>query len=410
MYASDSSGNRNSTETRYVTVNLSLPSVSDYISISYGINPMLVRTDTNTTVSVNVITNGTLDRIVVRITVPNSVAVPFVFSGNATFNYTPPLWGIYNLTIFANTTRGYNHSVSGNFTAADCMENETMECGISIGECRKGNITCNNGVWGSTCEGAIGPQNETCNGKDDNCNGIIDDVKGGNSIQSTQCQCYNGGSPLASETCNGIDDNCNGLIDDNADCCTNGQTRSCGIDTGVCEFGISACLGGIWSSCTGGVGPVSEICGNNLDDNCNGQVDENCSVCADKDGDGYGDPASNACTHPQLDCNDSDRDVNPGMQEVCDNKDNNCNSQIDEGANCSTCSNGIMDGNEQGIDCGSDCTPCPDYSFLWISISVIGGIVLAILLVMYFKLKKQGKELTWGELSKKWSPAPQNRM
>jgi parallel beta-helix repeat protein len=369
MYANDSSGNWNSTEARQamvnLSVNLSAPSISDYISISYGINPALVRTDTNTTVSFNVTTNGTLDSIVVRITLPNSALVSFVFSGNATFSYTPPLWGIYNLTIFANTTAGYNQSVSGNFTAADCMENETMECGTSIGECRKGNITCNNGAWGSTCEGAIGPQNETCNGKDDNCNGIIDD---------------------------------------NAGCCNNGDTRSCGIDTGVCEFGISTCSGAVWGACIGGIGSVSEICGNNLDDNCDGQTDENCATCIDLDDDGYGSPASNTCQYPELDCNDSDRNVNPGMQEVCDGKDNNCDGQADEGGVCNTCSDGIMDGKETGVDCGGDCASCADYSIIWISISVIGALIFGVLLFMYFKLKRQGRELSWEELMKKWTP------
>ncbi len=48
--------------------------------------------------------------------------------------------------------------------------------------------------------------------------------------------------------------------------------------------------------------------------------------CADGDGDGYGNPASPACTFPQLDCNDSNAAVNPGATEVLFNGiDDDCN-------------------------------------------------------------------------------------
>ena len=38
--------------------------------------------------------------------------------------------------------------------------------------------------------------------------------------------------------------------------------------------------------------------------------------CADLDGDGYGNPASAECGHPEPDCDDSNPDVNPGMTEI----------------------------------------------------------------------------------------------
>jgi uncharacterized membrane protein (DUF4010 family) len=40
---------------------------------------------------------------------------------------------------------------------------------------------------------------------------------------------------------------------------------------------------------------------------------------------------------------------------------------------------------------------------VWISLSVVGAAVLGILLFLYFKLRKQGRELTWEELMKKWT-------
>jgi len=45
-------------------------------------------------------------------------------------------------------------------------------------------------------------------------------------------------------------------------------------------------------------------------------------VSTDEDGDGY---------FPPEDCDDTDDDVNPGAVELCDQIDNNCNDEIDEG-------------------------------------------------------------------------------
>ncbi len=59
---------------------------------------------------------------------------------------------------------------------------------------------------------------------------------------------------------------------------------------------------------------------------------------ADTDGDGFGDAAAAAMvcagttgyTTVPTDCDDSDDEVFPGANEVCDEKDNDCNGQIDE--------------------------------------------------------------------------------
>lgn len=79
----------------------------------------------------------------------------------------------------------------------------------------------------------------------------------------------------------------------------------------------------------------------------------------DGDGDGYGrnDSTVRACTQPSGyaaqggDCNDTDPELNPGVRDVCDGVDNNCDGKIDDqdpeaGQGCDTgllgvCANGV---------------------------------------------------------------------
>ncbi|HBI24416.1 MAG TPA: hypothetical protein DDX84_09510, partial [Nitrospiraceae bacterium] len=81
---------------------------------------------------------------------------------------------------------------------------------------------------------------------------------------------------------------------------------------------------------------ATEIC-NGVDDDCNGQVDN--TYYQDSDTDTYGNVSisTQACTQPagyvtnSADCNDSNASINPGASESCNDIDDNCNGQIDEG-------------------------------------------------------------------------------
>ena len=89
----------------------------------------------------------------------------------------------------------------------------------------------------------------------------------------------------------------------------------------------------------------AEIC-DGKDNNCNNQIDEGVLLVfyKDSDKDGYTDGTTKvSCEKPSdeyvssatsWDCNDNDPNINPGKTEICDNKDNNCNGQIDEGNVC----------------------------------------------------------------------------
>jgi hypothetical protein len=157
-------------------------------------------------------------------------------------------------------------------------------------------------------------------------------------------------NPGASETCDGVDNDCDGQTDENfsdlGSFCTEG--------IGLCQAsGIMVCTAdksGTECNATPGE-PMEEVC-DHLDNNCDGQIDEGCSVCTDNDNDGYS-LEGGSCG--MIDCDDNDAQINPGTAEICDGVDNNCDYQIDEG--CPVCTDNDNDGySVEGDSCGMmDC-------------------------------------------------------
>ena len=181
---------------------------------------------------------------------------------------------------------------------------------------------------------------ETCDGVDHDCDGIPGNFDGdGDGFAACQGDCDDTNlnvGPGQVETCDGQDQNCNGEIDETFDA-DNDSVTSCGPD-GVSGTGDDDC-----NDSDPAIKPgATELC-DQVDQNCNGQIDDGFDV----DADGY-----TSCALPLSDCDDANPDVHPGHVEVCDGADNNCDGVTDEGFD--------LDG-DGWAPCAGD---CDDTSFL----------------------------------------------
>ncbi|MFK7991029.1 MAG: MopE-related protein [Sandaracinaceae bacterium] len=223
-------------------------------------------------------------------------------------------------------------------------EGLSRACGTNVGECTAGTQVCSMGSYG-TCTGETPPATETCNGLDDDCDGVPDDgvtracgSDVGQCVAGTQLcvgpdmwgACI-GEVTAGTEVCDGEDDDCDTRIDEGV-----ADGGSCGTGIGICTPGTLQCMGGALT-CVGGTSPDVETC-NGLDDDCDTRVDE-------------GVPTMGACGSSIGECREGVRSCvggafvcvgnrEPGT-ELCNNLDDDCDDDIDEmnpggGAVCGT--------------------------------------------------------------------------
>jgi len=232
---------------------------------------------------------------------------------------------------------------------------QATSCGV--GACaRTGSTSCVGGSEVDSCTpGTPAASDTTCDGIDDDCNGLVDDgyVSQGTSCGvgvcaatgSTSCvagqvqnSCTPGLATGPDTNCNGLDEDCDGTADNHYV----SQLTSCGV--GACAaMGMSSCVGGsVQENCSPGA-PSEEVC-DGIDNDCDGVVDNGLSFhfyYEDLDNDTYGNALKEivACQQPEgyvdnssgFDCNDNDSTVYPGAADaMCNGVDDNCNGQTDE--------------------------------------------------------------------------------
>ncbi|MBX3130589.1 MAG: hypothetical protein KF718_27975 [Polyangiaceae bacterium] len=240
------------------------------------------------------------------------------------------------------------------------------------------------------------PQPEICDGLDNNCNGTVDEgiapgaceIPGQPGLKYQEdgfplSQCKKGILPCngtcsgwtgpSAEICDGIDNDCDGIVDNNIP----GLGQECGLATGQCSKGQTACVGGV-IVCQGGTQPQPEIC-DGLDNDCDGTTDNapmvdqpsnpgcwslpatGCSPTCSHQNVSWCPPAGGTCTGTgtlstpcqtgTLVCDGANQWKCQGgvvpTAEVCDGVDNNCNSQVDESL-----------GAPVGQSCGSSVGEC----------------------------------------------------
>jgi len=128
-----------------------------------------------------------------------------------------------------------NNCMNGIDEGCACTSGDTRECGsgTEVGECQNGTQTCVNSLW-QNCTGAVIPNKEVCDGKDNDCDGETDEEI---------------------------------------------LLKLCGTDIGRCTVGLLSCANGV-EVCNGSISPLEfEICNNGFDDDCDGVTDEaDCSI------------------------------------------------------------------------------------------------------------------------------------
>jgi hypothetical protein len=210
-----------------------------------------------------------------------------------------------------------------------------------VGECAPGVQEClaedlDFGYWGP-CEGETLPATEVCDGLDNDCDGDVDEDQGSTTCGMGLCEhsepnCVSGSANecdpfdgATPEICDLIDNDCDGDIDEGL----GDETISCGV--GACEHEVTACQDGQELECDPFAGAGPEVC-DDIDNDCDGQTDEGLGTLSC----GVG-----VCEHTVAACINGNPQICDEFEgastEICDLLDNDCDGDVDEDQGVWTC-------------------------------------------------------------------------
>jgi len=241
-----------------------------------------------------------------------------------------------------------------------------------LGECGNGSVVCGTDLKITCSTNGNGTSSqaspESCNGKDDDCDGITDNVnpalstctvKGVCAAAKDVATCKEGkwvcdysqvpSYEAVETTCDGLDNDCDGVTDNGFPV---GKTCD-GPDGDQCKNGSFTCtLDGKGVECSNeNVIDIPEVC-NGKDDDCNGQTDEAFTykgLKLNEDCKGIGECGMGKVVCSPIDqnatCSTNANGTKPQAKpEACDNLDNDCNAKTDDGMKY------------QGLPVGTACT------------------------------------------------------
>jgi len=204
-----------------------------------------------------------------------------------------------------------------------------------VGVCGTGESVCSLGEI--LCQQVVNEGAELCDGLDNDCDGDVDEgamggepceIEGEGVCGQGFSECRNGqfqciAAAPAAESCNGRDDDCDGQTDETfaalGDACDTNLP-------GICGAGNTVCLGG-QEVCAQNEQRDADFC-DGLDNDCDGAIDENipspnCET---------GEPG--ICSAGTLQCNNGRQEcvglAQPARSDRCDGRDDDCDGLVDE--------------------------------------------------------------------------------
>ncbi len=219
-----------------------------------------------------------------------------------------------------------------------CNTGELGICALGTSLCRDSSLVCVR---------SLAPAPETCDGFDNNCDGRVDEGnpqaglpcntglsgvcgQGVSICSGGELSCLQTGFPAA-ETCDNRDNNCDGQIDEG----NPGSGIACVTGLlGACSLGVSTCQAGS-PSCAVTTSPTAEVC-DGVDNDCDGTVDEGNPGAGLACSTGLAGPCGagiTACSGSAVVC----QQTTFASLEICDGRDNDCDAVVDEATTCANC-------------------------------------------------------------------------